>query len=324
MRKWRVMIFKKICDQLNFVKQCKQYGLGIWQCPSFLFLILGAVIISAILIVYYFAAIYAPEPEVAALIVLLVAGFLMVIGYLIVQSFTRLANANRSKTEFISIASHQLRSPLTNIKWMLNILMKSKDESANIETLEQLRIIKENNDRMSDLVSDLLVASRVDQGRLDLRPEQVNLGQIIQELVIEYQSYAQANNIAFGFEKEENLPLVFVDIGQVRLATRHLMDNAIKYIKGVGSVKVRLNNKGKYIRCEIEDNGVGIPKAEQKRIFQKFFRSQNVMRYQTQGTGLGLFIVKAIIKNSKGKIGFSSQENKGSVFWFELPINHKT
>jgi len=101
----------------------------------------------------------------------------------------------------------------------------------------------------------------------------------------------------------------------------NLIDNAIKYTKKEGLVKIRLTKKRKSIRCEIEDNGVGIPEIDKKNIFEKFFRSQNIMKYQTIGSGLGLFIAKSVIEISNGKIGFWSRENKGTTFWFELPIN---
>lgn len=315
-------ILKKIWEQLNFVAQCKKYGLSIWQCPSFLFIILGAIVISAILITYRIATDFTPDPQVAALIVLSIAGVLFAIGHMIVSSFYRLAAAMKARSEFISIASHELRSPITNIKWMLSILMKDgAADSMSTKHLEQLRIIKDNNQRMTELVNDLLVASRVDQGRLDLRPEKYDLGQAITDIIREYQYYAQANNASLQTEIDPDLPMTFVDSLQIKLVLRHLLDNSIKYLHGPGWVKVRLKKKGQRIRCEVEDNGVGIPKKDQVRIFEKFFRSSNAKRYQTQGTGLGLFIANAVIKTSGGRIGFKSTENKGTTFYFELPIN---
>lgn len=314
------MIFKKIWQQFNFVGQCRKYGLSLWQCPSFLFLVLGTIIIAAILLTYYFAAIYAPEPQIAALIVLIVAAILIIIGHLIVQNFTRLADVSQSKSEFISIASHQLRSPLTNIKWILAILLKDDGHDMTSQQLEQLKIIKENNQRMNELVNDLLIASRIDQGQLDLKPEKLSLGQTIQDIIREYQFYAQANNASLYVEIDEDLPKAFIDGQQIKLVLKHLLDNSIKYLRGSGWVKVKLEKKGNVLRCEVADNGVGIPRSDQKKIFEKFFRSQNVKRYQTQGTGLGLFIARAVIKSSGGKIGFQSKENQGSTFWFELPI----
>jgi signal transduction histidine kinase len=314
------MSFKEICQQLNFVRQCRRYGLGLWQCPSFLFLIIGTVIIIAMLATYLIAVRYAPEPEIAALIILGVTAILMIIGYLIIRSFDRLAEVSRMKSEFVSVVSHQLRTPLSSLKWSLNLIMSGRLGHLESQQLDQLRMIKENNQRMIDLVNDLLDVSRIEQGKMGLRPEKINLLDLTKDLIEEYMPLAKASNVSLGLEAEKDLPEVSADPKRIKLVVQNLIDNAIRYIKGQGWVKIRLKKANHRIRCEVEDNGVGIPAKDQRQVFQKFFRSQNVMKYQTEGTGLGLFIAKAIIEASGGKLGFQSQEGKGSTFWFELPI----
>jgi signal transduction histidine kinase len=312
------MLLKKIYQQLNFAAQCKKYHLTLWQCPSFLFFLIGLINISAMLTVYIIGTKYA-EPEIVALIVIGATAVLMIIGYLIVQGFERLAQANQMKSEFVSIASHQLRTPLSGIKWTLNLIDRQADKFTK-EQSEQLKTIKENNQRMINLVNDLLDVSRIEQGKLNLKPEKLSLEKIIKELIKEYTPLAEASNIQFSFESKLEPSLVLIDRQGIELILRNLIDNAVRYIKGGGDVKIRLMKKNKSIRCEIQDTGVGIPKEDQGKIFQKFFRSQNIMKYQTEGTGLGLFIAKGVIKASKGRIGFWSKEGKGSTFWFEIPI----
>ena len=305
-------------ERLNFIKECRKYGLSIWQCPNFLIIIIGLITILAMLSTYAVAIEYT-QPEIVALIVICVTAILLVIGYLVLQSFEKLAQANQMKSEFVSIVSHQLRTPLTSIKWTLSLMMLEKDNALTEEQLEKLGIIKEGNQRMINLVNDLLNISRIEHGKLNLKPEKLSLGKIVQDLIKEYSALAKASNIEFSL-KLERLPLVLIDREGIELILRNLIDNAIRYSKSGGLIKIQLAKKNNSVRCEIQDSGVGIPDKDQGKIFQKFFRSQNIMKYQTEGTGLGLFIAKSVIKASNGEIGFQSQENKGSTFWFELPI----
>jgi len=315
------MSFKTTCQRLNPIGQCQKYNLSIWQCPSFLFPLNGLITILAMVSTYFVAVKYT-QPEIVALIVIGVSIILIIIGYLITKGFEDLAQANRLKTEFVNIASHQLRTPLTGIKWNLELIQKSNSLTQE-EILDKLEEIKDNNQRMIGLVNDLLDVARIEQGRLNLKPQKVFLDEMIQKLVEEYRPLAKASNIKIISEIESDIPLIIIDPQGIGLVLRNLIDNAIRYTKGSGTVRIKLIKKRNSIRCEIQDEGVGIPDRDQKSIFLKFFRSQNAMKYQTIGTGLGLFIAKSFIKESDGKIDFWSEEEKGSTFWFELPINNK-
>jgi len=310
---------KQLCHHLNPFAQCTKYHLSLWQCPSFLFPLTGLVTILAMLSTYLIAARYT-QPEIVALIVIAVTTVLITIGYLIIQGFEQLAQANQMKTEFVSIASHQLRTPLTGIKWMIDLIMQQQAKSLTKDQLEIFESIRENNQRMINLVNDLLDLSRFEQGRFDFKPETIYLDKLLKEILKEYAPLAKASNTKISLESEIDISPIVKDKRGLELILHNLIDNAIRYTKEQGRVKIKLSNKGNLIRCEIEDNGVGIPTEDQKKIFQKFFRSRNILKYQTEGTGLGLFISKSIIKAFKGKMGFWSKEGQGSTFWFEIPI----
>ena len=314
------MNFKGIWAQLNIVAQCRKYGLSVWQCPQFLFLIMGLVITISTLTAYAIGTRYIEEPRMVALIVLLTTAILFIIAVIITDSFERLAEANRMKSEFVSIVSHQLRSPLSNLRWALELLMSGKIGKIEEKQLEYFTILKENSNRMKELIEDLLIVSRIETAKLLIKKMEFSLEDLVKELIKELTPFALASNVEIKFLNKEDLPKVFADPSQIRLVIENLLDNAIRYIKGIGVVEIKIESQEKNIYFEIRDNGVGIPKEEQKYIFQKFFRSENVLKYQTQGSGLGLYISKAIIEKSEGEIGFKSQEGIGSTFWFTLPL----
>jgi len=314
------MKFKEILSQLNITNQCRKYGLPLWQCPQFLFLVMGIFIIVSTLIIYAVGSRYIEDPEIIALTVISITAILFIIAAVITNSFERLAEANRMKSEFVSVVSHQLRSPLSNLKWVVEFLMSGRIKDVSKKQIEYFKILKENTNRMTELISDLLIVSRIEQKRFPLKKESFVMTNLAKEAIKIAEIFAKASNVEIKFEAKDNLPEVFGDPSQLKLVVENFLDNAIRYIKRKGRVKVKLEKQNKNIYFEVEDNGVGIPKEDQKYIFQRFFRSANVMRHQTEGSGLGLYIAKSIVEKSGGKIGFKSQENKGSTFWFTIPI----
>lgn len=315
------MKFEKFIDKIDIYGDFRKYGLPLWQCPQFLFLIMGMVIIASSLASYGIGQKYIEDPYIVALIVLSLTAVLFVISTIVIRSFEKLAEANRMKSEFVSVVSHQLRSPLSNLKWAIELLMSGKITPVNEKQLEYLQILQENSRRMEGLVSDLLIVSRIQQGKYALREEKVPFKNLVEKVVEEARIFSKASNVGIKLDAEEELSQIFIDPFQIKLVVENLLDNAIRYTKAGGNIEIKLMKKNNNLRLEMQDSGVGIPKEDQKYIFQKFFRSENVLKHQTEGSGLGLYIAKSIIEKSKGKIGFKSQEGVGSTFWFTLPIN---
>lgn len=314
------MELKEIISQLNVPGQCRKYDLPLWQCPQFLFLIMGAIIIASILIAYVVGSRYIEDPQIIALIVLFVAAILFIMASIIIRSFEKLAEVSRMKTEFVNIVSHQLRSPLSNLKWGVEFLMSGKSEKTAEKQQEYLQILKENTEKMEELISNLLIVSRIEQGEFFPKKEKISLDDLIEKAIKEAELFTLASNLKIEFKKKKELPQVNADPFQLKLAIDNLLNNAIRYSKKKESIEIKLEEKNKTLRFEIRDNGVGIPKADQKHIFQKFFRSGNALKHETEGSGLGLYIVKSILERSGGKVGFKSQEGQGSTFWFTLPL----
>lgn len=306
--------------QLNIFKQSRKYGLPPWQYPQLIFLVMGIITIAIILTTYAVGIQFVEEPEIVILAVLVLSALLLIVTFTITQSFERLAEASRLKSEFVSIVSHQLRSPLSNLRWTIELLMSGRLGTIEEPQLEYFRILKENSARMGELVKDLLIVSRIGQGRLPSQKVEVSLVDSVKNLISNLKPFAKASNVEIQLDIEENLPKIFIDPSQLKLIIENLIDNAIRYIKDKGTVEINLKRRENNIYFEVKDNGVGISVRDKKYIFQKFFRARNILRYRTQGTGLGLYITKSIIDQAGGKMGFKSKEGKGTTFWFTLPV----
>lgn len=305
---------------LNIIAICRYYGVSLWQCPQFLFLVMGTIIVGSSLGTYLIGTRYISDPEVVSLIVLAVTIILFVIAFFITRSFEHLAEVSRLKSEFINIVSHQLRSPLTNLKWGVELFSSKELPKDHEKEEEYYAILKENIGRMVELVDELLLVSKIEQGMYPIRKKEISLQDIINDLTEQFRFFATASNVEIKFYPQQNLPKIFGDPSQMKLVVENLLDNAIRYTKGGGKVEIWLERKDKNLFFKIKDTGVGIPKEDQKYIFQKFFRAENIMREQTRGSGLGLYVTKSIIENSGGKTWFESEENKGTTFYFTLPI----
>jgi len=240
----------------------------------------------------------------------------------VLHNITREKLVERMKTEFVSITAHQLRTPLSAIKWTLKMLL---DEDLGKITEEQAEFIEktyQSNERMISLINDLLNVTRIEEGRYIYNPVLSNITKLVESLIDQCKDEFNMRKINLEFEKpKKELPKVLIDVEKINLAIQNLLDNAIQYNKLGGSIKISLKSNKKEIEFSIEDSGVGIPKKQEKRIFTKFFRAANVMRMDTTGSGLGLFIVKNIIEAHRGRIWFKSKEGKGTIFYFTLPIH---
>ena len=313
------MILKNFFSQLNIVANCKRYGVSLWQCPQFLFLIMGAVIIATALITYILGVRYVADPNIVSLIVLVLTIVLFIISFSITRSVEGLAEANRLKSEFVSIISHQLRSPLSNLKWVIDLLLSGRMGKVDEKHGEYFQILKDNTARMGELISDLLIVSRIEQRRFPLEKTEFSLEDLTREIIDEFRPMISDSKIEVKLEAANTLARVFADSSRIKIVIENLLDNALRYGKNQGQIFIKLKTTGKNLLFEIKDSGVGIPKEDQRYIFERFFRSSNVLKHQTRGSGLGLYIAKFIIERSGGKISFQSQENKGSTFWFTLP-----
>lgn len=322
---------------LNVVGECRAARLSLWSCPPFLFVVMGFVNIIVMVASYLLANQYIEEPEIAALIVITITALIFIIGNFVIQGFTRIAEANRVKTEFIAIVSHQLRSPLAIFKWTLDAMSRTADVHAGNEAARRsggisaeatsavsyLQILRDNTEKMIQLVNMLLEVSRIEAGRLALRRELVRLDLLTEEIVRSYADYARASNISLSYLSPVGVDPVRGDPEKIKMVIQNLVDNAIRYSSGGGRITIALApHDRKLVEWKIQDTGTGIPEGQQQFVFQKFFRTPDAVRHQAEGSGLGLYIARSIVTALGGDIGFQSAEAQGSIFWFRLPMYH--
>lgn len=238
----------------------------------------------------------------------------------ICQDITQRKEIDKAKTEFVSLASHQLRTPLSAIRWYSEMLLSKYVGELNTKQKQYVEEIYAGNLRMVDLVNALLNTSRIDLGTFAIDPEDVDpvaiYGSVIREL---------EPQIA---EKKQHVEGLFTDAPKVysadpkllRIIFQNFLSNSVKYTPEGGAIAAEISVRDANLYIRVSDNGYGIPKAQQGKIFEKLFRADNVRQKDTEGTGLGMYIVKAIVEVSGGKIWFESEENKGTTFHVLLPL----
>ncbi|PIR70193.1 MAG: hypothetical protein COU46_02910 [Candidatus Niyogibacteria bacterium CG10_big_fil_rev_8_21_14_0_10_42_19] len=310
---------KQFLKSLNVKKYCYEYGIDLWQCPQFLFIIMGVIIIIAIIVTNITARLYA-DPEIAALIVLTVTAFLFIVGSAVVHAFEKVAEVSRAKSEFISVVSHEMRNPLSSIKWQLELIKDSAQKMESKEISEAVEDISVENSKALRLVNDLLEAYRIEDNKMILQPAPFSLAETTQSAIEKFERTAKQSNISLSLFSSENLPQAYADPKKVQSVVEHLIDNALRYSEK-GEIVISIDKKGGRLLWSISDQGVGIPKEEFDLLFSKFFRSHNRLRYHTGGLGLGLYLMREIVKASGGTIKVHSIEGKGTTFWITLPTS---
>lgn len=237
------------------------------------------------------------------------------------QENQKIAKLDLEKTEFVSTVAHQLRTPLSAIKWTLDILLQGGSGELNNDQKTLLMKAYESNERIINLIQDMLGVEKAEFKADSFSPVEINLPDVVKNVLPDFRSLVENKSIRIEMQSEKNLPKVMVDPQKIRAVFQNLIENAIKYSKPGGWIKIIMKKENdKNVLISVEDNGIGIPKHEQQNIFKKFFRAQNASKKEPNGTGLGLFIIRSIIERHKGTITFESEENKGTRFDIRIPI----
>jgi PAS domain S-box-containing protein len=227
------------------------------------------------------------------------------------------------KTQFIYNISHELKTPITNIKGFSSLLQKGEFGELNEEQKEYVKIILEESERLMQLIQQILDVAKLSSGKIKLDLQEVNLSKLGENPSIKaLEEVATNKGLIFSWNVDYNVPEVIADPNRLIQVFVNLISNAIKFTEH-GSINVKIYRKGKNVRVEVTDTGIGISKEDQRKLFRKFYQvpKKGLTKQEGAGTGLGLSIAKEIISLHKGRIGVNSEVGKGSTFWFTIPID---
>lgn len=223
----------------------------------------------------------------------------------------------RMRSDFVSFVTHQLRTPLSGIKWMLELAQDAGDSGEKASYIQDAR---ESAERLIGLVNDLLDVSRLESGKLQVVLQPVRLRDLTDAVLGDVATLVREKGHTVAVDSPQDLPDAMLDLTLLRQVVLNLISNAIKYTPAGGHIDIRIGRDAHGLRWSIRDSGIGIPKTGQVRLFEKFYRADNAHTIDTEGTGLGLYLVRLIVERFGGTIVCESEEGRGTLFSFTVPL----
>lgn len=240
----------------------------------------------------------------------------------ITQQLEEARAESKAKSEFLSMVTHQLRTPMSGIKWIFQMLLSGDFGAFNAEQRKIIEKGAESNERMIKLLQEVITANQNNEWDFQYNFEKVDITHIIESIITEFLEEARVANVVVKFEHPgEPLPLIEADPEKISLVIENLIENAIKYSLDGDDVHISIAATKENLTIAVQDHGIGVPKDQQEAIFKKFFRADNARERKKEGTGLGLFTARNIVRKHGGELWFESEVGKGSVFYCKLPIN---
>lgn len=306
---------KKIIQK--FKKESKDYGVPIWKLPDVLILMMAVVNITGMLFTYYLASNFVDDPATTVVFVAVESAIILIVGNIIAESSRKVISNYRLKEEFIDLISHQIRTPMTNIKWNLELLNEEKMNEKQNRYVDRLA---ESVEKITSLVNDFVYLSRLDQSKKELILRKFDVKKILKDVLKDFKMFASSKNIEMVIESDCEDCWVKTDQKKIKIVLSNMIENALKYSYDDSKVEINLYKKRTNLIIKISDQGCGIDRQSQPFIFDKFYRAMDAKKLSADGTGVGLYISKVLLRDMAGEIWFKSEENKGTDFYISLPL----
>ncbi len=294
--------------------ESRDFGIPIWKLPDVVLISMAVVNILVMLITYFLATRYDNDPGRVIILVAIEAAVIIIIGNVLSESAKKIVETHKLKKEFIQIISHQMRSPLTTMKWQIELLRKKAGKNLNKKQVEQIDRIYEENERLTNMIADILNMSRIDKNLEHLIYSDIILETVVEECIGMLSGFSKFKKIEIDFKSDKKEHRVCVDSEKMKIGIVNVIENAISYSKKGESIKISIKPDGEFIALKIKDRGIGIKEGEKDIVFNKFYRGEGGKKVQPEGTGLGLFMTKKVIEQMGGTIELKSKEGKGSEF----------
>ncbi len=296
--------------------ESEELGIPFWRMPDFVLVFMAIINTFVMIVTYAWASNMVEDPREAVLLVAAMAALIMVVGNIMTESAKHIVRTNKLKKEFIQIISHQMRTPLTMIKW--NVEKTIKLGNISTQQLDLLHKIEEENEKLKMMVNDVLNMSRIEEKKSKIKIDRIDIVSKVKECIDALQDYADAKKVQIHLECEQNPFFVNADVNKVGMVLMNIIENAIKYNRERGRVDITIQKDGEKAKISVKDQGIGIDTKEQGHVFEKFYRAKGARKKEPQGTGLGLFITKSAIEQMNGQVELESRPNEGATFTFWL------
>lgn len=308
------MFFSKIIN--NFKRQSREYGVPFWRLPDFLLIIMAALNILAMGVTYFWATQLMEDPREAVFLVAIEAILILIITNVFVESDKKIIDNQKIKKEFINIISHQIRSPVTIIKWNLEMVAT---DGVSKKQEEYLKRISGATKRMEELVNDFINLSRLER-REKIELKKVKIEKMIQNTIDSHSNLAEIRDIKVESKIDIQRDCVMADEAKLQIVLDNLFDNALKYSDEKNKVIIEGEKEGDEFVIKIKNQGVKISKKDYQNVFKKFYRTDEARKYSSTGSGLGLYICKTLLEKMNGSIWIDPSSKKEFVICISLPV----